>query len=111
VTYFNKEDYKNRFILRFRQSPRRKLQKYMDNFDNIWKIQNYLYRQASLCNIPVIHNVEFDKSISSFLGLCTEFLLKRCEEGESDENIRKKLKMEFEEKYWDDTEKRNTDNP
>jgi len=110
ITCFNKDDYKNRFRLRFRQSPRRKLQNYMENFDNIWKIQSYLYDLANEWNVPLIHNVEFDKSISSFLGLSTEFLIQRCEEGMSDEKSRERLKKEFEEKNIYGEEKGNPDN-
>jgi len=111
ITYFNKDDYKNRFKQRFRQSPRRKLQKYLDNFENIWKIQNYLYDLADEWNVPIIHNIEFDNSISLFLGLSTEFLLQRCDEGVSDEKIRERLKKEIEKKGIYDTEKRNITHP
>ena len=41
---------------RGRQSPRRRAERYLENFDDIWRLQDHLLDQADKAGIPIIAN-------------------------------------------------------
>ena len=41
---------------RGRQSPHRRAERYLENFDDIWRLQDHLLDQADQAGIPIIAN-------------------------------------------------------
>lgn len=58
------EAHKQRFFTRCRQPwVKRSLEKYMENFDTIRKIQSFLVEQAKIHNTPIINNMDVKETI------------------------------------------------
>ena len=64
LTVDDSETHKQRFFTRCRQPwVKRSLEKYMENFDRIRKIQGFLVEQAEINDVPVINNVDVKETI------------------------------------------------
>ncbi|HPZ07750.1 MAG TPA: hypothetical protein PL110_06530 [Candidatus Eremiobacteraeota bacterium] len=75
VSLNDRDLHKERFILRENQTlVKRKSEKYLDNFENIRKLQDYIISQAKKHTIPIIDNVDMDRTVSVVLDYLTEFI-------------------------------------
>lgn len=64
LTVDDEESHRQRFYSRCRQPwVKRSLERYMDNFETIRKIQNFLVSQAEINHTPVINNVDINETI------------------------------------------------
>lgn len=79
--------HRNRFYTRGKQVPDRHAQKYLDNFDSIRKIQDYIVGCARQHNVPMFDNVELDNTVLSIIHFLTDFIKLR----EQEEGAKKKL--------------------
>ena len=78
--------HRNRFYTRGKQVPDRHAQKYLDNFDSIRKIQDYIIGRARQHNVPMFDNVELDNTVLSIIHFLTDFIkLREQEEGAGSE--------------------------
>ena len=64
---------------RQQQTPHRRAQRYLDNFDAIWKQQSFLLSEADRQNVPIIPNIEKERTIRRALGTILAALSKRFE--------------------------------
>ena len=63
------EAHKQRFFTRCRQPwVKRSLEKYMENFDTIRKIQSFLIEQAKIHNTPIINNIDVKETIDVMIN-------------------------------------------
>ncbi len=65
VATLDVESYRNRFSIRARKATERAPERYLEHFDAIIKIQNYILGEAELYGIPIIDNVGFDAAVLS----------------------------------------------
>jgi 2-phosphoglycerate kinase len=72
--------HRNRFSTRRDQAPYRRVQKYLDNFESIRKIQDHIIGCARQQNIPMFDNVEFDNTVLSIIHFLTDFIKLREQE-------------------------------
>jgi len=72
--------HRNRFDTRRDQAPYRRVQKYLDNFESIRKIQDYIIGCARQQNVPMFDNVEFDNTVLSIIHFLTDFIKLREQE-------------------------------
>jgi len=72
--------HRNRFYTRRDQAPYRRVQKYLDNFESIRKIQDYIIGCARQHNVPMFDNVEFDNTVLSIIHFLTDFINLRAQE-------------------------------
>ena len=49
------------------ESPERRAQRYLDNFDQIWRLQTYLLSEADRVNTPIITNNEREKVLREIM--------------------------------------------
>jgi 2-phosphoglycerate kinase len=64
LTVDDEESHRQRFYSRCRQPwVKRSLERYMENFEPIRKIQNFLVNQAEINHTPVINNVDINETI------------------------------------------------
>ncbi len=72
--------HRNRFYRRRGQAPYRGARKYLDNFENIRKIQDYIVGCARKNNAPMFDNVDFDNTVLSIIHFLTDFIKLREQE-------------------------------
>ena len=77
--------HRNRFHTRRNQAPDRRAQKYLDNFESIRKIQDYIISCARRHNTPMFDNIEFDNTVLSIIHFLTDFIKLREQEGARNE--------------------------
>jgi 2-phosphoglycerate kinase len=56
--------------------PQRRASRYLEHFDEIWRLQSYLLSEADRANIPIIVNSHRDKVFSEIMRLTIESLAK-----------------------------------
>ena len=74
ITTEDADIHRERFHIRSQQASTRDAQKYLDNFDSIRKIQDFLVMQAHNEGVPVFDCKNFDKTVSSIVHHLTEFV-------------------------------------
>ncbi|USS39983.1 2-phosphoglycerate kinase [Thermococcus aggregans] len=79
ITVKNSESLEARFHERARYSLR-PAEYYVKNIDNILRIQDYLIEKAKEYGIPIIENVELEKSINAIMSHLMEEIPKRLKE-------------------------------
>ena len=57
-------------------APQRRASRYLEHFDEIWRLQSYLLSEADRANIPIIVNSHRDKVFSEVMRLTIETLAK-----------------------------------
>jgi 2-phosphoglycerate kinase len=75
---------KQHFVRRGEQSPSRSASRYLKNFESIWQLQAYFIDEATRCGVPVIPNIELDKTISRVMEAITQRLAERFPEAKPD---------------------------
>lgn len=67
VSVSNREEHMQRFLRRQRTAQKRKAKTYLQNFENICKIRDYILECAGEENVPVIDNIDTDQSVEEAL--------------------------------------------
>ncbi|MBW7996882.1 MAG: hypothetical protein FVQ81_10025 [Candidatus Glassbacteria bacterium] len=73
------ESHRNRFITRDEENPQRSLEKYLENFESIRKIQDALIENSAEQEIFVVDNVDFDDSVYKIIRFLTGKMGERVE--------------------------------
>ncbi len=66
--------HRNRFHARSKEVLDRRAQKYLENFESIRKIQDYIVERARQHNVPMFDNVHLDNTVLSIIHLLTDFI-------------------------------------
>jgi 2-phosphoglycerate kinase len=66
--------HRERFNLRGQQASTRGAQKYLENFDSIRKIQDFVVMQAHNHNVPVFDSKNFDQTVATIVQHLTDFV-------------------------------------
>ena len=57
------------------RQPTRRAERYLDSFDDIWRLQTFLLSEADRCHVPIIANNKMDKTIEQVLETITGYLM------------------------------------
>jgi len=76
----DRELHRSRFYGRETQSSLRRAQRYIENFERIRQIQDFIVEQAQKFGVPVINNVIYDQTVSDVIQVITEYLYRIQEE-------------------------------
>jgi 2-phosphoglycerate kinase len=79
ITTEDADIHRERFHTRSQQASTRGAQKYLDNFDSIRKIQDFIVLQAHNEKVPVFDCNNFDQTVSIIVNHLTEFVRSRDE--------------------------------
>ncbi len=74
ITTEEEQLHRERFLLRSQQASTRGAQKYLNNFESIRKIQDFVVLQAHLQDVPVFDNENFDHAVATILQYLTQFV-------------------------------------
>jgi len=74
IVVLDKDSYRQRFVIRQDTASRRLFKKYLENFDSIYRIQNYIIEMAERYNCPILNNMDFEKTVLSTIQLITDSL-------------------------------------
>ncbi|MCK5558341.1 MAG: hypothetical protein KAJ01_08185, partial [Candidatus Hydrogenedentes bacterium] len=74
VTTEDEVAHRNRFHARSKKVLDRRAQKYLENFESIRKIQDYIVERARQHNVPMFDNVHLDNTVLSIIHLLTDFI-------------------------------------
>jgi 2-phosphoglycerate kinase len=74
ITTGDKSIHRERFVIRGQQASTRRADKYLNNFDSIRKIQDFIVYHADKNNVPVFDNVDFDQTVAAILHHLTDFV-------------------------------------
>jgi len=74
VTTEDEAAHRNRFYARSEQARDRRAQKYVDNFESIRKIQDFIVGRARQQNVPIFDNVHLDNTVLSIIHFLTDFI-------------------------------------
>lgn len=69
VAVHDRDLHRSHFVLRGAAQARGPVERYLEHFDTIRKLQRYLVKQANAYGVPVIDNLSFDGSLAGLLGL------------------------------------------
>ena len=72
VTIEDEEIHRDHFVARAADHAGRPATRYLDNFENIRRVQRYIKTQALSHGVPVIPNYNFDRSIAAVIDLVME---------------------------------------
>ena len=72
VTIEDDEIHRDHFVARAADHAGRPATRYLDNFENIRRVQRYIKTQALSHGVPVIPNYNFDRSIAAVIDLVME---------------------------------------
>lgn len=72
VTVDDEEIHRSHFAVRASDAPGRPVQRYMEGFGNIRKVQKYVKSQALSHGVPVIPNYNLDQAIGAVIDLVVE---------------------------------------
>lgn len=70
------ESLRRRFKGRGTQAPNRRAERYLKNFDGIWRLQSFLVSEAERANIPVITNDDRHEAVRQIMRTIIDALLK-----------------------------------
>ena len=74
ITTEDADIHRERFDIRSQQASTRGAQKYLDNFDSIRKIQDFIVLQALNHDVPVFDSKNFDQTVSTIVQHLTAFV-------------------------------------
>ncbi len=77
ITTEDADIHRERFLIRSQQASTRGAEKYLNNFDSIRKIQDFIVLQAHRQNIPVFDNENFDQTVAMIVQYLTAFIRSR----------------------------------
>lgn len=77
LTIPSREALEHHFVRRGQQTPSRGTSRYIDNFERIWCLQDYLIAEAERLAVPLVSNLHVDQSISRVMEIITEALVNR----------------------------------
>lgn len=77
LTIPTREVLEQHFIRRGHQAPSRGTSRYIDNFENIWRLQDHFIAEAERLAVPVVPNLHVDHSVSRVMEIITDALIKR----------------------------------
>ena len=83
ITVEEEEVHRNHFAVRSTDSAARPFERYLDNFDNIRRVQKYIKSQALSHDWPVVPSYSLDQTMGAVIDLVVERVTRRLE-GESD---------------------------
>jgi 2-phosphoglycerate kinase len=66
--------HRNRFSTRSEQAHDRRAQKYLDNFESIRRIQDYIVECARQHSVPIFDNAHLDNTVLSIIHFLTDFI-------------------------------------
>ena len=58
------------------EAPQRRSERYLNHFDEIWRLQSYLLSEADHANIPIVANTHRDKVFREIMRITIEYLAK-----------------------------------
>lgn len=58
------------------EAPQRRSERYLNHFDEIWRLQSYLLSEADVANIPIVANTHRDKVFREIMRITIEYLAK-----------------------------------
>lgn len=56
----------------------RRAQRYLENFDSIWRVQSYLLAEADRCQVPIVINDQKDRVLAEIMRVIVSELSKNC---------------------------------
>ncbi len=71
-----KNDLVKRIKGRGKQARQRRAERYMENLDALWRIQEMLFREAEAVGVPVIHNADKEITVQQIIGIVMEAVRK-----------------------------------
>ncbi len=74
VTTEDEDVHRERFLIRSQQTSTRSADKYLNNFEAIRKIQDFIVLQAHMHNIPVFDNESFDQTVATIVKHLTDLI-------------------------------------
>ena len=74
ITTLNRAKYRERFLRREGDARHRRADRYLNNFDAILEIQDYIIEMAERYRIPIVENVDFETTVLAILSLITSNL-------------------------------------
>jgi 2-phosphoglycerate kinase len=77
VATLDEDAFAKRFALRAAGEKRRSTHRYLENLDAILKIQDHFLDAAERFGVPIVDNVDFDRSVLQIIRHVTETLRKR----------------------------------
>jgi len=75
----DKDVHRERFLIRGQQASTRGADKYLDNFDAIRRIQDFVVEQAHKHDVPVLDSKNFDQTVATMVQHLTDFVTSRSE--------------------------------
>jgi 2-phosphoglycerate kinase len=67
LTVIKRKELRKRISGRGREREHRRAKRYLEHFDEIWKLQNFLLDEAEQSNIPIIHNDNQEDTIEQVI--------------------------------------------
>jgi 2-phosphoglycerate kinase len=77
LTIPSQDELKRHFARRGEQAPARGASRYLENFESIWRLQAHLMEEAARCDVPVIPNIQLDKTVRQVMEVITDVLVTR----------------------------------
>ena len=77
VATLDTDAYANRFVARAEGQSHRAAHRYLENLDNIVRIQDYFLDAAERHDVPIVDNVSFDRAVVQIIRHVTETLRKK----------------------------------
>ena len=74
ITTEDEAIHRERFEIRGQEASSRGAEKYLNNFDSIRKIQDFIVMQAHTCNVPVFDSKNFDQTVKTIVEHLTNFV-------------------------------------
>ncbi|MGH8034995.1 MAG: hypothetical protein ACREO9_07210, partial [Lysobacterales bacterium] len=68
------KELKARLLGRSASEPRRRAKRYLEKFDSIWRLQNYVLSEAERCDTPIIPNDEREAAIFQLISTINQKL-------------------------------------
>lgn len=84
VVVEDEDVHRNNFVVRSSDSSARPMQRYLENFENIRRVQKYIKSQALSHGWPVVPNYGLDQALAAVIDLVVEQATKRAERSSSD---------------------------
>lgn len=79
VVVEDEDVHRNNFVARSADSSARPMKRYLDNFENIRRVQKYIKSQALSHNWPVVPNYGLDQALSAVIDIVVEKATERAE--------------------------------
>ena len=74
LAVLNKKRLKKNLVGRGQQITSRRSERYVENFDRIWKLQSFLLSEADRFNVPIVPNEDEEDTIRTIMQIVSEYL-------------------------------------